>query len=322
MRVRVVQSIVLLILSAFADLLNYAWADTPAALVPVGQSICPPTSEDCQDFDAIVFVHGIYGGAETFKNSATGFDWPAKFPRDIDGRGVDIFRLNYESSLSSWAKEKNPQFVAVAKAVLEVMMPLRKRQYRSIGFIAHSLGGNIVSTYIHMVKTSIGHPQRSQHAFIINLATPVLGAQIADIAGTLKSLLGMDDDLLASLKKENLYLRMLNEFRLEEVQKEKRYVCRPVHLHAAYEEKFLGPLLIVDRDSAAVPISQMVQSPVVGFKLNHSEIAKPTSLGDPMHRWVEDRIIDEYRRLATWQRVRNDTLQVKPLCDLIPFRPE
>ena len=299
-----------------------SWGEMPALLVPAQDIQCPQRAADCQDLDAIVFVHGIYGGNETFKNTATNFDWPAKFPRMVGGRSVDIYRLMYESSLLSWAKEKNPRFEAVAKAVFEAMAPLRKRKYRSIGFIAHSLGGNIVSTYIHMAKTSKGHPQRSQHGFIITLASPVLGSQVADLATVLKSVLGMDDDLLTSLKEENLYLRMLQEFRQEEEEKENRYLCRPVHLHAAYEQKYLGPLLIVTPESAAVSISQMAKSPVVGFLLDHSQIAKPAGLNDEVHLWVIARVKDEFRRIGMWETAHRMLPSERQLCERMEFIQE
>ena len=154
---------------------------------------------------------------------------------------MDVYRLDYQTALLKWANDKDPRFEEVARAVREAMKPLRIRQYRTIGFIAHSLGGNMVSTYIHLVKTKIGHPQRSQHAYVITLATPVLGSQVANVGSELRSVLRMNDDLLNSLTKDNLYLRMLLEFREEEDPKERRYVCRPVHLHAAYEDKYLGP---------------------------------------------------------------------------------
>lgn len=177
----------------------------PAALALVGQRQCPDAQPTCETFDAVVFVHGIYGTATTFRN-ANGFDWPANFSQSVERTNVDVFLLNYETELLSWAKGKSPTFLDLSNSVLDAMALLRKRRYRSIGFIAHSLGGNVVSTYIHRVETKIGHPQRSQHAFVITLATPVLGSQIANIAGPLKRLLQMDDDLLRSLTVENLYL--------------------------------------------------------------------------------------------------------------------
>jgi hypothetical protein len=36
------------------------------------------------------------------------------------------------------------------------------RGYRSVGFIAHSLGGNVITAYIHSVKSELGHSARAQ----------------------------------------------------------------------------------------------------------------------------------------------------------------
>lgn len=294
----------------------------PATLEPVRPLQCAPSAGACGEFDAVVFVHGIYGGNDTFKSTSSGFDWPMEFPSEIEGRRIDVFRLIYQTELMSWAEADNPSFDEVAKAVLGTMKPLRKRQYRSIGFIAHSLGGNVVSTYIHMVKTKLGHPQRSQHAFVITLATPVLGAQIAELGSPLKRLLGMNDGLLDSLTRGNLYLVILNQFRVLEDEKERRYVCRSVHLHAAFEERYLGPLLIVTRDSAAEAISSLAKSPVVGFRLNHSEIAKPTSPDHEVYKWVRDRIVDEFRRIATWDEAHRQSPPSRRLCEEMDFKPE
>lgn len=223
----------------------------------------------CREFDAIVFVHGIYGSANTFTNPSTGYNWPANFPRYVHGRPVDVYFLEYRTQMLAWAKAANPEFNVVAASVETALKPLRQRQYRSIGFIAHSLGGNVVSTYIHMVKTSRGHPQRSQHAYTITLGTPVLGAQIADISSELKASLGMNDRLLKSLKANNLYLTMLQDFRTAEGPKGDRYGCRPVHLHAAYETKAVGIVKVAPESSGASSVGRFTASPVQGFPLNH-----------------------------------------------------
>ena len=293
-----------------------------ASLDPARSLACTPSFADCSGFDAVVFVHGIYGNDDTFVNPTTSFDWPSRFPSMVSERRIDVYRLNYQSAMLSWAKKKNPRFDEVAKAVKDALKPLRDRRYRTIGFIAHSLGGNVVSTYIHLIKTGLGHPQRSQNAFVITLATPVLGAQVADLGTRLKQGLGIEDDLLDSLKSDNLYLRMLLEFREEEDPKEKRYVCRPVHLHAAYEEEYLGPILVVSEDSAAVSVSRMVKSPVVGFRLDHSEIAKPDGPDHVVYRWVLDRVEDEYLRVATWEDAHKDFPPERRLCERMEFIPE
>jgi hypothetical protein len=305
---------------------NVCIGQTHVSLQPARPLQCSDSSTNCRDLDAIVFVHGIYGSDNTFRNPLTGFDWPARFPTCIqvgpDCRKIDVFRLDYQTALLSWARGTNPSFESIATAMLDAMKPLRKRQYRSIGFIAHSLGGNVVSTYIHMTTSKFGHPQRSQNAFVITLATPVIGSQVADVASVLKDDLGMHDALLDSLKKDNLYLAMLNEFRSLEVEKEGRYDCRPVHLHAAYEKKYIGPLLIVTPDSAAVSISEMVNSPVIGFELNHIEIAKPPSDQAPVYKWTMGLVRGEYIRLATWDDAHKSLPPEHRMCERMAFLPE
>lgn len=294
----------------------------PASLKPARPPACHDGLADCGGYDALVFVHGIYGGDTTFVNDRTRFDWVANVPREIGQRPIDVYRLNYRTELLAWAKAKNPSFDSVAKAIFDVMSPLRRRQYRSIGFIAHSLGGNFVSTYIHMVKTALGHPQRSQHAFVITLGTPVAGAQIADLTSVLKSALFMSDPLLESLKHDNLYLVMLNNFRSLEAPKGDKYGCRPVNLHAAYEKDKVGPILIVQRGSAAEAVSRVVNSPVVGFDRDHLEIVKPPDREDEVFQWVNDKLNAEYLRLATWDRAHDASEPGYRLCDDIRFKPE
>lgn len=319
---RVLASLLLLVVTQYAAPARAQAPQPLAGLEPARPLHCSPSRISCDEFDAVVFVHGIYGSRETFVNADTRFDWPKEFPRTISERPVDVYRLNYQTALLTWARDRDPRFEEVAKAVRDAMKPLRVREYRTIGFIAHSLGGNVISTYMHMIKTGLGHPQRSQHAYAITLATPVLGSQVADVGSALKTLLRMNDDLLNSLTNENLYLRMLREFREEEDPKEKRYVCRPVHLHAAYEEKYLGPILVVRPDSAAASVSKLVKSPIVGFPLDHSAIAKPDGPHHAVYRWVLSLVEDEFSRVATWDAAHRSLPTARRLCERMDLLPE
>jgi hypothetical protein len=52
---------------------GHLWAE-PSAILNFAQELrCSQDARDCQEFDAIVFIHGIYGGVETFKNATTNF---------------------------------------------------------------------------------------------------------------------------------------------------------------------------------------------------------------------------------------------------------
>src|SRR5262245_35137437 len=99
-------------------------------LIPIGERRCQPNSADMCNRDAIVFVHGIYGADETFRNPQTGFDWPRAFSNEpaFEGplvpRGVDVFQLNYRTKLIAWARSSNPSFKDVANTFIEELKTL------------------------------------------------------------------------------------------------------------------------------------------------------------------------------------------------------
>lgn len=297
-----------------------------ATLEPVGELACKPDAKTCGRLDAIVFVHGIYGSRETFTNARTHFDWPKEFPRvlpvDDEQRRMDVYRLNYLTTMVTWAKGKNPSFLELARAVEVAMKPLRQRQYRSIGFIVHSLGGNVISTYLLQVKLARDHAGLAQHAYMITLGTPVLGSQVADIALTIKSRLGMSDDLLNSLKRDNIYLQMLNEMKEWQAGKAARLGCRALDLHVGVEEKFIGPIIVVNRDSSALPLLALASSPIVGFRLNHLEISKPADAKSEVYTWAMGRVEEELRRLTGWELAHEQAQPAFRLCDRVMFEPE
>jgi hypothetical protein len=302
-----------------------AQTSSNASFTPARLSLARPqqcVTLRCEKYDALVFVHGIYGSTETFVNPRTHFNWPAAFPRSVNGRPIDVFLLDYHSALVGWSKQANPSFDELAVSVFEAMRPLRARAYRSIGFVAHSLGGNVVETYLLEVTDTLGHPQRAQNAYVITLATPVRGAQIADIADRLKSVLGMNDDLLRSLRSNNLYLRMSQQFSAGANEKADRNGCRPVDLYASYEERRTGPVLIVDpRNLGNNSIDRLVKSPVRYFPVNHVGISKPEGPKDPIYVWVLSRVQHEMDRLDMWDYRHPNLSGDLQLCDKIPLVP-
>jgi hypothetical protein len=293
----------LILVLAVSGLSTPVYSQTGVRVEKVRAATCvKPRS--CSDRDAIVFVHGIYGDRQTFMNTRTNFDWPESIPASIGGRPVDVYFLRYKSAMISWAKEANPRFYKLSKEVLAAMKPVTNKGYRSIGFIAHSLGGNVAADYIHRTKTRWGHAARAQHAYLITLATPVLGSQVADLAGKLKSILGMNDGLIASLKRNNTFLEMLVEYRQDARLKSSSYGCRPLNLHVAFETKRTGPMYIVNEDSAAKAVRQLAVPPVMGFALNHSDIAKPADRNSNIYKWVQNVLDYEFTRLADWAAAR------------------
>ena len=82
-----------------------------AVLTPVRPPQCDPaeTQGRCDDFDAIVVVHGIGGDETTFTKN--GFDWPAAMPETIVAAGkstaIDVYMLNYSSTVARWTSGTN-----------------------------------------------------------------------------------------------------------------------------------------------------------------------------------------------------------------------
>jgi len=280
----------------------------------------PVPIRPCTGRDAIFFVHGIYGDKDTFKNGQ--FDWPSELAMQL-GDEVDIYVIEYRTKLLSWLKRDVASFDEVSDALFAELQgqpwpesgPTRRgllssRPYRSIGFISHSLGGNITAAYIHTVKSELGHEERAQNSFLITLGTPANGAQIANVAIAIKSMLGMPDPLLRSLERDNTFVRMLASWRNAEDRKANRFNCRPVNLYVGVEGAAMNGMTIVPLDSAKEPYRNLAKQVKLFESYDHGRIAKPTDAKDPVYVWVADIIEQERQRLNDWKK---PTLCRRPL---------
>jgi len=272
----------------------------------------PVPKRPCAGRDAIFFVHGIYGNKDTFKNG--NFDWPSKLVEALDGE-ADIYFIQYQAKLVSWLKKDVASFDEVSDAFLEKLHGKLKpgwgdirdgilavRPYRSVNFIAHSLGGNITAAYVHTVKSEFGHEERAKNGFLITLGTPANGAQIANVAVAIKSVLRMQDRLLESLKKDNTFVRMLASWRNAEDRKATRFNCRPVNLYIGIEGARMRGMSIVPREAAEDPYKTLAKEVKFFEGYDHSRIAKPIDATDPVYVWVLDIILKERKRLEDWRQ--------------------
>jgi pimeloyl-ACP methyl ester carboxylesterase len=310
------------IVIALSPLLPVASLASTATLETAREVQCSSTDVDCGAYDAIVFVHGIYGSRETFSSGKSGWSWPKDFPNQLAGRKLDVFSLNYQSSLLSWAKGSSADFDSLAEDAFTALRPLRSRKYRSIGFIAHSLGGNVVATYLVKAKLKRGTSGRAQHLFLVTLATPFSGSRVADLGASIKSSIGMRDDLLESLKKDNLYLRMLKGFTVDYREREHLYECRPFSLYAAFEKKAMGPFLIVEPESAAQAVNAILKSSAEGFDLDHSGISKPDGPGHRVAGWVVGRVQEALELANAWDVAPESQTAESRYCRRAKYLPE
>ena len=248
----------------------------PVKITPVGipceeSPRDPSTARNCREIDALLFVHGIYGDKETFRNGD--FDWPSELAKRF-GDKTDVYVVEYTTKLFAWVKKDIASFDEIAEAFFDQLHGtpnpggsgrmsdglLDRRPYRSIGFIGHSLGGNVIAAYIHSVKSELGHVDRARNSFLVTLGTPANGSQMANVGLLLKAKLQMADTLLKSLEHDNTFLRMLASWRRAEDEKSQRFKCRPVHLYVGVEGQNMFPLMrIVTPESAAEPYRNLAR---------------------------------------------------------------
>lgn len=296
--------------AALAQAPNEEDAQAKAATIERVRVGCPvDVSVSCLDRDAIVFVHGIFGDQHTFKSGS--FDWPEHMPAEFERRPVDIYRIKYDTALSNWLRTDTASFDDVVYSIYyrmyhhdegRVPLQLQPNRYRSVNFIAHSLGGIVVASLIHTVKTERGHDDRSRFGFVITLGTPVVGATLANLGDSAHERTWGNDRLLKALELDNTYLRMMNYWRRAEQTKAHSFGCRKVNLYAAVEGAPLFGLTTV------VPPGPALDS-LISFGLttnedtaiflnrDHMSLVKPADEHDEVYEWVNKKISKEFVRL-------------------------
>lgn len=204
----------------------------------------------------IVFVHGVFGGPETW-NCRSGQSWPKMLADDDVFKGADIYVTSYDT----------PYF-GNRMTLDEIVANMNSRfdndrvfsGHREVVFVCHSMGGLVTQRLL------LTHREyAAQVPFIYFFSTPETGAQIAKIGRIFSA-----DPLLKAMipGDENDYLLNLeNEWLAAGFGK--------VHRYCAYEKKPMKGVLVVDRLSgtrnceSSVPINE-----------DHAGIAKPCSAAD------------------------------------------
>lgn len=290
--------------------------ELPAAdILPIKDCLEDEARRPCKRRDAIFFVHGIFGDVDTFTNGS--YRWPQELAADFPD--VDVFVIEYRTQLLSWLKSDVATFDQIAEVLMSTMQgPVRddgrsrrlgmglvtERGYRSIGFIAHSLGGNVTAAYLHSVKSELGHTARAQNAYLIALGTPAEGSYLANVGDIMKKFLNQDDPLLSSLRRDNLFLRMLAMWRRAEDRKSQRFRCRSVNLYVGIEGASVYGIPVVSKQSATAPYEDLAKEIKVFDTYNHFRIAAPDKKTDPLNVWVTDIIKKERRRMDSWTAPR------------------
>ena len=276
------------------------------------------SAPQCLQRHAVFFVHGIYGSTESFVSEE--INWPEVLKSNgINGQEVDVYIINYDSQMFSWFADEVTTLDGVVEKLYEKMYGqtadelglLERRPYKSYGFIAHSLGGNVTASFIHSVKSGRGHIERAKSAYIVTLGTPAQGSELANFAGLAKSVIpGMTTDpLLSSLEWDNTFLRMLRTWRIRASNKAKILECRKVPIYTAYEteptsgfEVVAGPATISFMDSQNFGANySLVTESKIAEGYNHNDLAKPTFAKQEVYEWVTKKQSEALSKADSWK---------------------
>ncbi len=232
---------------------------------------------------AVIFIHGITGGQDTWLNEDTQAHWPNLIATDPAFESlVDVFSIDYDSAPFS-----GPSFVTIlnelARQLDDVLM---RKNYNKAIFVGHSLGGNLARAYLHHLKTRYGHRALSTFRLVVTLGTPNKGSSLANFA---KWLSGNEQVRVLTTVTENDFQQYLNVSTDDILAKHEGF-CPDLSFFSAYEMNAMPLVGIVVSQESATAFSN--ESTIKGFEMNHSELAKPKGRDDPIYRWVADRVSD------------------------------
>jgi len=210
---------------------------------------------------AVVFVHGIFGGADSWVNQQSSF--PELLAADPDFAGnLDVFTFDYYSPHFGRASTITG---LASKLRLELDSAHVFRDHQKVVFLVHSMGGLVVRQYV--IQTH----DLSKIPMIYFSASPTNGAPIAAIGRALFR----NPQLQGMLTVES------NDF-LQAIQSDWRNwpEARSLPSYCAYEELPTYGVMVVPYESATALCNRDLD-PV---SANHIDIVKPASREDPRYK--------------------------------------
>jgi tetratricopeptide (TPR) repeat protein len=218
----------------------------------------------------IVFIHGFSGDpVESWTFEDSNFFWPKKLSKDPDFKNSDIYSFGYKSDCGTVYNIR--QIAASLKTVLDSV----KTRYKTISFVAHSLGGIAARYYI------------LENYRDINLGTVALLSSPNFSSGLINFPEFLCDNAHLKELMEGIAIDDLNDrWRREFLEKQDR---EPFNLAAAYELNATPFIGVVVEKNAAVNFARQTR----GFLKNHSNMAKPYGVDDELYIWIKQRLLQK-----------------------------
>jgi pimeloyl-ACP methyl ester carboxylesterase len=266
----------LFLLALLGTFATSAMAEPIARLTPHRAADCPAPCPRA----AVIFIHGITGSKETWGSQAGNLYWPTMLANDAAlSNDIDIYQIDYDSKLFD-----GPATMAIETEIDKFLDKLiLEKKYSKVIFIAHSLGGILVRTYLLHVKHSYGHAALSRFRMVITLGTPNEGSSLANLGR-----LATDNEQIRVLRPidVNDFQQLVNKS-IREIQA-KHEACPSLRTFAAFEKKPVFPLGIIVEEASATKDAFAK----IGFERNHNELPKPASLDDLVYAWATSLVAD------------------------------
>ncbi|MBK9948286.1 MAG: hypothetical protein IPP12_14010 [Nitrospira sp.] len=225
------------------------------------------------------------GSSDTWKNGQA--YWPDLLASDQSVDDFDIYRIDYETGVLTGAPISK-----IRQSFAQAMDAARHMgNYKTIQFIAHSLGGNIVRDYLVYIKTGMGHGALNQFRQVFLLASPGEGSYLSQIP---KIVMNHPQLRILTPLTNNDYLGLLNDTWGQLLGKRDRFSCPSISIKVAYEQLPVPPLgiIVTEESASSFTLSAKGYLDKKGFNRNHIDIVKPTGFNDPVYQWVKQGVLD------------------------------
>jgi len=229
-----------------------------------------------------VFVHGVFGDArDTWTNGRSKAYWPDLVKKDRDLDQFAILVIDYRSPKLKAAG-------TIEQVATQIGTALRDEgiynKYRSVFFVAHSMGGLITRRILIELNRPVTIPDLQRVSAALFFSTPTSGALIADLASWISLNPQLSDMKPAEV---NTFLQSLdNQWEDLLRDRDSQARVRP-RAYCAYELFDTAGIRVVP----LVYAKSRCDEKAVPFDKNHIEIVKPEGFDDPVYKWTKARLL-------------------------------
>jgi hypothetical protein len=214
---------------------------------------------------AVVFVHGIFGDSRQTWTAPNGFYWPTELSKDKALPPMDVFVYSFPSPYLGRTYTLDDLvndfiFCLASNHIFE--------KHKMVVFVGHSMGGIVVRSALLRLALS-DHPEfLSKVPFIFQYATPSEGAEVAQLASSIKA--SKNPQLLSLLPTGLERSTELDRLRSDWGTYRQRGKGVPM-VFCAFETKETFGFLIVSPNSARSSCDGVPQAIIA----DHIDIVKP-----------------------------------------------